>query len=108
VKLWRHVHSKRMSMSHRETEEQLFIFYLPLISLSLTHTMIPLYLHRRNPVCYMNSRNTAIDCESQPNFSQFNCLLHVLAFEKANIRQLKMHEHSFNTTGCSVDGVGYN
>jgi len=53
----------------------------------------------------MNSRKRAIDRESQPNFYQFNCLLHVLAFGKATIRQLKIPEHSFNTAGCSVEGV---
>jgi len=54
----------------------------------------------------MNSRKRATDHESQPNFHQFNCLLHVLAFGKATIRQLKIHEHSFNIAGCSVEGVG--
>jgi len=34
-----------------------------------------------------------------------NCLLHVLAFGKATIRQLEIHEHSFSTTGCTVEGV---
>lgn len=73
------------------------------------HTQwFPSYLHWKNPVCYMNSRKRARDRESQPNSYQFNCLLHVLAFGKATIRQLKKPEHSFKTAGCSVEGVSWN
>jgi len=84
-----------------------YFLFTPHITVTHTHTQLfPLYLHRRNPVCYTKSRKRAIDRESHSNFYQFNCLLHVLACGKATITQLKIHEYSFNSAGCSVEGVG--
>jgi hypothetical protein len=95
-----------MSVSQKETEQQLFIFYLPLTLLSLTHTKISFTSLSKKSCLLYEQWKESNRYESQPNFYQFNCLLHVLALGKATIKQLEIHEHSFNTAGCSVEGVG--